>query len=89
MSQCTLKIKAIPNARQEGIVGWVGDRLKVKVSVPPEAGRANKAVIALLAEKLNIPTRSIVLIKGLAFAEKTLTIEGLSESDIRKLLKID
>jgi len=45
----TLTIKVAPNARKDEIVGLVGQRLKVRVSAPPEEGRANKAVCKLIA----------------------------------------
>jgi uncharacterized protein (TIGR00251 family) len=45
----TLTIKVAPNARKDEIVGLVGQRLKVRVSAPPEEGKANKAICNLIA----------------------------------------
>jgi nitroreductase len=45
-------------------VGWLGDSLKVRVKAPPEKGRANEAVVALLAERLRIDASSIVVVSG-------------------------
>ena len=45
----TQTIKVVPNARKDEIVGLVGQRLHVRVSAPPEWGKANKAVCKLIA----------------------------------------
>ena len=45
----TLTIKVVPNARKDEFVGLVGQRLHVRVSAPPEGGKANKAVCKLIA----------------------------------------
>ena len=46
-----LSLKFVPGSSRDEIVGWLGDSLKVKVKAPPEKGRANETVIALLAER--------------------------------------
>ncbi|MEX0758542.1 MAG: DUF167 domain-containing protein [Tistlia sp.] len=51
-------------------------RLKVKVTAPPEDGKANAAVIALLARALRLPKRDLVLLRGETARDKTLRIEG-------------
>ena len=62
-----MAVKVVPGASRDRIVGKLGDALKVAVSKPPEAGAANKAVIALLARSLDvdradsIPTESVAL----------------------------
>ena len=49
-----LSLKVVPGSSRDEIVGWLGDSLKVKVKALPEKGRANEAVVALLAERLGI-----------------------------------
>ena len=43
-----VRVKVVPGAKQEGVAGVLGDRLKVRVRAPPEDGRANAAVCALV-----------------------------------------
>ena len=38
-----VRVKAVPGARQNAVTGTLGDRLKIRVSAPPEGGKANDA----------------------------------------------
>ncbi|TAL50178.1 DUF167 domain-containing protein [Patescibacteria group bacterium] len=53
-----------PGARKDSIVWIDEDTLKVSVTAPPEKGKANEAVIDLLAEELGIAKSTIELIRG-------------------------
>jgi uncharacterized protein (TIGR00251 family) len=75
---CLLRIKAVPGARRDEIVGPLGDRLKVRVAAPPEDGRANDALCALIADALGLPTRAISVVVGPGSALKTLRVEGVT-----------
>jgi hypothetical protein len=59
-----LSLKVVPGSSRDKIVGWLGDSLKLKVKAPPEKGRANEAVVALLAERLGIDASSIAVVSG-------------------------
>ncbi len=77
-----LDIKAVPGARRDEIAGWLGDRLKIRISAPPEGGKANKAICALLAETLGLRRRDISIVSGSTSPEKTVEIVGLSDEDL-------
>lgn len=72
-----LLLKVIPNASSDTIIGWCGDVLKIKVQAPPEDGRANRALVKLLAEHFKVPKRSIVILAGEKSREKRVRIEGM------------
>jgi len=69
-----LHIKAVPGAKQDQIAGLLGDRLKVRISAPPENGKANKAIQALIAKALDIKPNDITLDSGHSNPLKTFTI---------------
>lgn len=71
-----LRIKAVPGARREAIAGVLGDRLKVRVAAPPERGRANRAIEALVARILGLKARDVCVASGLTSPDKTLHIRG-------------
>ncbi len=46
-----ISVKVIPKASKNEIVGWEEDILKVRLTVVPEKGKANEALIALLSKR--------------------------------------
>lgn len=70
-----LRVKVVPGSSREGIAGWVGDRLKVKVTAPPEKGKANAAVVNLLAEALGVPRARVRIAAGGASPLKTVELD--------------
>ena len=83
-----LKVKVVPGASRNSIAGWLGDTLKVRVTAPPERGKANAAVEAAIAEALGISLKSARVIQGKTSPRKIVEILGLSESDVfRRLAK--
>ena len=85
----TLRIKAVPGASRDGIAGMLGDRVKIRISAAPEGGKANKAIIKLLARSLNIKPTQLTLVSGHTNPEKVLGIESLSAAQISDALGFD
>jgi len=81
-----LKIKVVTGSSRTKIDGWLGDSLKIRVTAKPEKGRANDAVVALLAETFAIPRHNVSISSGGSVARKTCKINGLSDSKIRSRL---
>jgi uncharacterized protein len=79
-----LSLKVVPGSSRDEVVGWLGDSLKVKVKAPPEKGRANEAVVALLADRLGIDSSSIAVVSGHGSPAKTVAIEGMDDEAIRQ-----
>ncbi len=71
-----VRVKAIPGAKREEIVGLLGDRLKVRVAAPPEGGKANAAICALIASRLAMRARDVEVTQGASSAQKTITLHG-------------
>ncbi|WP_024327302.1 DUF167 domain-containing protein [Thioalkalivibrio sp. AKL19] len=81
-----LKVKVAPGSKRNALAGWMGDTLKLQVRAPPEKGRANEAVIALLAAELGCPKSAVEVVAGATSRSKTVTVEGWTESDLRHAL---
>ena len=70
-------VKVIFNASCDQIVGLLGNALKIKTVVLFESGKANKAIIAILANSLNISMRDISIVVGCIELNKTIRINGI------------
>lgn len=81
-----LRIKAVPGASRTAIAGMLGDRLKVRVAAPPEGGKANKAILELLAKQLALRPAQLELVAGHTHPEKTVRITGADPERLRALL---
>ena len=81
-----IKIKLLPRSSRNQIIGKEGDLYKVKVTSPPLDGKANKALVQLLAKTLGISKGKIEIISGESSRLKTVRIHGLSEEVITLLL---
>ena len=83
---CVLRVKVVPGSSRTNVVGWLGDSLKVRVTAKPEKGRANEAVVALLAEILRIPKKNVSIASGTSSPQKMCKIKGLTENQIQSRL---
>ncbi len=73
-----LRVKVVPGASRSRVMGMLGDRLKLSVAAAPEGGKANRAVCVLVAGKLKVPVRDIVVSAGITNPKKTLSLAGLT-----------
>ena len=76
-----LFVRLQPKARRERIEGVVTEpdgrtALKVAVTAPPEAGKANAALIALLGKSWRLPKSAIEIVGGASDRRKTLLLRG-------------
>jgi uncharacterized protein len=80
-----LRVHAQPGASREGVVGVHGDALKVAVRAPADRGRANEAVLAVLAELLGVAPSSLALVAGTTSRAKRVAV-GLPAERVRNIL---
>ena len=71
-----LLLKVIPKSSADRIVGWVGDRLKIQVTAAPERGKANAAVIGVLAKALGVARSAVRITAGETSPLKTVEVDG-------------
>jgi uncharacterized protein (TIGR00251 family) len=81
-----LPVRVQPRAGRDEVAGWHGHALRVRVAAPPVGGRANQAVIALLAEALGLPRSSIEVVSGDTSRDKLVRVGRRSLAEIRALL---
>jgi uncharacterized protein (TIGR00251 family) len=82
----TFAVKASAGSRRNAVVGTHGDALKVAVTAPRDKGRANEALIEVIAEALGVPKKSVVLIKGETSTDKRFQVAGMNAVVLREKL---
>ncbi|WP_017966222.1 DUF167 domain-containing protein [Rhizobium leguminosarum] len=85
-----LAVRLTPNGGRDAVDGIEVDGegeafLKARVTSVPEKGKANKALILLIAKSLGIPKSSISLVSGETARKKILRIDGDPEDLVKKL----
>ena len=78
-----ITVRLTPRGGRDAIDGWDGDILRVRVSAAPTEGRANAALVRLLAKTLRVAPSKIALASGAQSRTKVVRVEGLSTEDIR------
>jgi uncharacterized protein (TIGR00251 family) len=82
----TLSIKVVPGSSRDRVVGRYGDAIKVQVSAPPEGGKANQAVVEMIAAALGVRPNQVRIAKGHARSRKIVQIDGLTQMEVETRL---
>ncbi|HET7722716.1 MAG TPA: DUF167 domain-containing protein [Acidimicrobiales bacterium] len=82
-----LAVHAQPGAGRTQVVGRHGDALKVRVAAPPEQGRANDALVGVLADRFGVPASAVTLTQGATSRAKRFRIAGLAADEFAERLE--
>ncbi len=83
---CVLAVRAQPGAKKRGLIGMHGEALKLAVQAPADQGKANAALVDLLAELLDVRPRQIELLSGQTNRSKSFLVRGLTAAAARTKL---
>lgn len=81
-----LPVRVQPRARKNAVVGTHAGCLKVAVTQAPEKGKANEAIVKVLADGLHIRKQQITLIGGATSRQKTFLISGIDLGELKNRL---
>ncbi|MEO6739490.1 MAG: DUF167 domain-containing protein [Chthoniobacteraceae bacterium] len=81
-----MKLRIVPNAKRDEVVGEYGDAVKIKVAAPAVEGKANEALLEFVAEKLRVHRRDITLISGEKSRDKLIEAANLETIEARARL---
>ncbi len=76
-----------PRASRSRFLGLHGEALKLSLTAPPVDNRANKAVIAFLADFFQLPRSAVEIRSGLKGRKKQVVLSGISEEEVRERLQ--
>jgi uncharacterized protein len=81
-----VRLRVAPGATRAGVVGRHGDAWKVRVTAAAEGGRANDALVRLLADTLALPRTSVTLVSGHSARDKVVELAGVHPEEIERRL---
>jgi uncharacterized protein (TIGR00251 family) len=81
-----LNVHAQPGARRNGLVGEHDGALRVAVTAPPDKGKANAAILDVLAGALGLRPSQLALIAGETSRRKRVLLAGLSPEEAGRLI---
>jgi len=81
-----VSVKVQPNASRDRLVGKHADQVKIAVTVAPEKGKANKAVIKVLSQRLGVKSSDIQIISGEKSRDKRVYIRDINEEDFNRAI---
>jgi uncharacterized protein (TIGR00251 family) len=80
-----LKLRVKAGGRKNAILGPHAGALKLSVTAAPEKGKANRAVLSLLADALELPASSLEILSGQTSPDKVVLIPLSSERLLERL----
>ena len=82
-----IKVKVIPRSSRTEIAGKENGIYRVKITAPPVEGKANKALINFLSERVGVPRGAVEIVSGKTGRLKLVRIRGLTAGDLAQALE--
>ena len=81
--------KVVPGSSRTAICGLLGGMLKIKISSPPEKGRANKCLLEFLAKQIGVKKTDVSIISGQSSQVKSVQVLGISAQTLLEKLNLN
>jgi uncharacterized protein (TIGR00251 family) len=82
----TVSVRVVPRASREGVAGFEGGVVRIRLNAPPVEGQANEALVRFLAKALGVPKSRIALVAGEKGRNKILRVDGISREALMAAL---
>ncbi len=79
-------MRVTPRAKRNAIELDDDGRIRVRVTAVPERGKANAAVVALIAKTLGLSKRSIAVVRGHTSRDKLIAVDGMDRDEVLERL---
>jgi uncharacterized protein YggU (UPF0235/DUF167 family) len=78
--------RVTPRSGRDSLEVGAGGVLSVRVTAPPDEGKANAAVCRVVAGALGVPKSAVAVVRGHTARTKTLEVQGLTDLEVERLL---
>ncbi len=82
-----IRVRVIPNASRNEVVGRIGSTVRVKVAAPAIDGKANAELVDFLSEFFEVRNRGVKIVRGQKGKEKTVEIFGRPEEELEDVME--
>ncbi len=82
-----VELTVSPGAARSELVGRYGAGWRARIAAPPERGRANRALVELLADALGVRRDQVAVVAGHASRRKVVEVEGLEAPEVDRRLE--
>lgn len=72
-----VRVRVTPRSGRDALAGWLDGVLRVRLAAAPVDGRANEALVRLLADAAGLPASRVQIVTGQRGREKRVSFEGL------------
>ncbi|MHC4475486.1 MAG: DUF167 domain-containing protein [Planctomycetota bacterium] len=83
------KAKIVPGSSKTAMCGLIGGMLKVKVSAPPQKGKANQCLCEFLAKQLGVKKNAVTIVSGQSRPVKSIQVSGISAKSLLGRLNLN
>ena len=85
-TSATFAVRVAPRASKEGVAGFEGGVLRIRLNAPPVEGKANEALVRFLAKELGVSRGSVTLVSGEKGRNKIVRIDGMTQEAVLSAL---
>ena len=75
--QCDLRLSVVPGAKRSDLALSDTGEIKVRIAAPAIEGKANRALLRYLADRLEVPRSQLSLVHGVSSRHKLVRVNGL------------
>jgi len=88
VSSARITVRVTPRSGKDSIESGAGGVLLVRVTAPPDEGKANAAVCKVVANALGVPKSAVSVVRGHTARTKTLEVSGMGPDDVERRLGV-
>jgi len=82
----TVSVRVVPRSSKEGVAGFEGGVVRIRLNAPPVEGKANEALVRFLAKTVGVPKSRITLVKGEKGRNKIVRVDGITREALMAAL---
>lgn len=86
MPTSRITVRVTPRSGKDSVESGAGGVLLVRVTAPPDEGKANAAVCRVIAGVLGVPKTSVTVVRGHSSRTKAIEIDGLAQDEVERRL---